>query len=532
MVKGIDLTKVEDFNCEICIKGKQAQAAFPKNNECKVKNILELIHSDVCGPMRTESLGKNKYFATFIDQKSNWAEVYFLGHKNEVKDAFEKFKARAENFHERKIKTLRTDNGLEYLGKNFTDMLNKNGIKREFTVPYTPQQNGKAERMNRTLVEMARCLLLESGLPDTFWAEAVQTANYIRNRCPSKSLKNNVTPYEIWHKEKPDVSNFRKFGCKAFLLDKTPTLGKFTPRSKECIFLGYSNEAKAYRLWDPNSRKLLTGRDVKFLEDRNALGQEKIADEQLYIEIEVQDETKSEPLNEQSDLQESSKEEHNEDISVEEEEIFDNSVREDFLSAEEDDVEYDVPTPNQSKRGRGRPKIIRTGQRGRPKKLYQTNNNEFAGLSIVNNDDQPTVEEALEGPNKREWKEAMRLEINTLKNKGAWTLVNRPPHSKVIGCRWVLRTKYNANGTIERRKARLVAKGYNQRPGIDFDETFSPVARQSTIRIIMAIASEMELEIFQLDVVLAYINGDLQETIYMEQPEGFVEKKMKTSYAA
>ena len=127
-------------------------------------------------------------------------------------------------------------------------MLNKNGIRREFTVPNMPQQNGKAKRMNRTLVEMAQCLLLESRLPDTFWAEAVQTTNYTRNRYPSKSLKNNVTPYEIWHKGKPDVSNFRKFGYKAFLLDKTPTLGKFIERFKEWIFAGYSNEASAYRL--------------------------------------------------------------------------------------------------------------------------------------------------------------------------------------------------------------------------------------------------------------------------------------------
>ena len=126
MVKGIDLIQTEDFNWEICIKGQQSQAAFPKNNECNVRNILDLIHSDVCGPMRTQSLGKNKYFATFIDQKSNQTEVYFLGHKNEVEDSFEKFKARFENFHERRIKTLRTDNGLKYLGKDFTDMLNKN----------------------------------------------------------------------------------------------------------------------------------------------------------------------------------------------------------------------------------------------------------------------------------------------------------------------------------------------------------------------------------------------------------------------
>ena len=119
----------------------------------------------------------------------------------------------------------------------------------------------------------------------------------------------------------------------------------------------------------------------------------------------------------------------------------------------------------------------------------------------------------------------MKSEINTLKSKGAWTLVKRPADTKVIGCRWVLRPNYHANGKIERRKARLVAKGFNQRPGIDFDETFSPVARQGTIRTFMAIAAEMNLKVFQLDVVLAYINGDLEETIYTGSLSGLSQPK-------
>ena len=133
----------------------------------------------------------------------------------------------------------------------------------------------------------------------------------------------------------------------------------------------------------------------------------------------------------------------------------------------------------------------------------------------------PSVQEALAGPYAEEWRRAMKEEFDALNKIGAWTLIERPKKKKVIGCRWVLRTKYDADGNVERRKARLVAKGYNQQPGMDFTKTFAPVARQSSIRMILAISAEMGRMLYQLDVVMAYINGDLEEEIHMEQAEGF-----------
>lgn len=192
-------------------------------------------------------------------------EVSFLKTRNEVKNAFIKFKALEENQTKCKIKILRTDNGLEYCGPEFTKQLEEAGIRRERTTAYTPQQNGTAETMNRTLVEMARCLLLQSNLPLSFWTEAIATAAYIRNRSLAKSL-NEMTPFEVKIGTKPDVSNFKIFVCKAFALDKTQK-EKFQSRSKECIFVGFSSESKAYRLWDGTAKRIIVSRDVRFIEE-------------------------------------------------------------------------------------------------------------------------------------------------------------------------------------------------------------------------------------------------------------------------
>lgn len=171
--------------CKACILGKQTRIPFPKSSNSRSTKLLELIHTDLCGPMRKTSIGGARYFITFKDDKSKWCEIYFLRQTSEALNAFRNFQAMAEKLTAEKIKILRSDNGREYINKVFDHFLRENGIKRNLTADYTPQQNGVAERYNRTLVEMARCMLLHSSMSQNFWAEAINTANYIRNRCPS-----------------------------------------------------------------------------------------------------------------------------------------------------------------------------------------------------------------------------------------------------------------------------------------------------------------------------------------------------------
>ena len=146
----------------------------------------------------------------------------------------------------------------------FDDFLQMNGIQRKLTVPYTLEQNGVAERKNRTLAEMARCMMIQSKLPPSFWAEAISTANYLRNRCTSESI-DGETPFKLWTGKRPTVTHLRPFGTKALVLDKSQQRGKFEPKSKECILIGYSEESKAYRLWLTIDKKVIRSRDVKFM---------------------------------------------------------------------------------------------------------------------------------------------------------------------------------------------------------------------------------------------------------------------------
>jgi hypothetical protein len=186
--------------------------------------------------------------------------------KDQVLDKFKEYEAMVTNITGKKIKILRSDNGGEYTSKEFVNYLKEKGIQHQLSVPRTPQQNGVAERMNRTIQETARSMIHNAGLGTKFWAEAVCTAAIVRNRCPTVAV-DNMTPYECFNGKKPDVSNFKVFGCKAYMHVPKETRKKWDSKTKKCIFVGYSISSKGYRLYDPKTRKLHISRDVLFDED-------------------------------------------------------------------------------------------------------------------------------------------------------------------------------------------------------------------------------------------------------------------------
>lgn len=492
--------------CSSCIQGKLTSLPFPKNAQ-RSSTLLEIVHTDICGPMRIKSKGGAKYLITFIDDHSRWCEVQFLRNKSDAFRAFQEYKAQVERQTGYKIKFLQSDNGKEFVNQQFDDLLRKEGIKRRLTVTYTPQQNGVAERKNRTLTEMARCMLIAANLPESFWAEAMQTANYIRNRCASRSLEQR-TPFELWVGRRPRVRHLRIFGEKGFILDKSPSKGKFEPRGKECIFLGYDNQSKAYRVWLPREHKLVAARDVKFVNefsdhrsfrefmpDHHSNPKENLNEEEHTTEI---------GPNTDSGYQPDALTDGNNSIVPEEEEI--DTPRDDS----------DNPQPG---RGRGRPKKVYTGKPGRPRKEYQPpqtshseEGTEFAQLAEV------PWKQAMDGPQADEWKDALETEIRSLLEHETFEIADRPSDRTVIGCRTVLRNKYSADGEIERRKARIVAQGFSQRPGIDFHDTFAPVARLGSLRLLIGLAIRHDMDILQLDITTAYLNSKLDEELYMEKP--------------
>lgn len=487
-IKGLNISKIQDeFECEVCILGKMTKLPFPSNEE-RSTEILEIIHSDVCGPMQLESMGKSKYFVTFIDDKSKWCEVRFMKSKEEVFSHFEQYANAVKNQKERNIKSLQSDNGTEYVNEKFCSYLKAQGIKRRLTVPYTPEQNGTAERKNRTLLDTARCLLIQSGLPLIFWAEAVNTANYIRNRTPSKGLKGK-TPYEMWTGKPPSVSYFKEFGCKVMCLEKHGGRSKFSTRCVEGRLLGYSDESKAYRVWIPLERKVKIVRDVKFLEEKTLCNLE--FNEILEKEEQVASDT--EPL------------------TVEISTPLDPEISE---SASEFDNEHENTIV---KRKAGRPRIIRSGFRGRPRKQYNEAVEQVDASEELNLAEIP-LKSAMDSDSASEWKAAMADEVCAIINMDTWELVSRRDDVNIIGSRFVLRNKFKEDGILDKRKARLVAQGFAQRPGIDFSFTFAPVARLSSIRLLSCLAAQHDMNIYQFDIANAYLNGKLDEGIYMECP--------------
>ena len=245
-----------------------------KSTAQRTTHCLQLVHSDVCGPVGVPSLNDEyRYVMTLIDDFSRYVVIYLMRTRDEVLRHFKTYKAWAETATGQRIVTLRTDGGGEYTSGVFSAYLRGEGIQRQITPPHTPEHNGVAERMNLTIFGAVRSMLHRAQLPATFWAEAAMNAVHIRNRCPTRAVKGK-TPYEVWTGRKPSIDSFRVFGCLAYVHidDAAKRTGKLEGRGFPCVFLGYSTEAKAWRLYNPMSRttrkRLVITRDVTFMEDQ------------------------------------------------------------------------------------------------------------------------------------------------------------------------------------------------------------------------------------------------------------------------
>lgn len=524
IVQGLHLENDETMAvCEVCSEAKITALPFGKKS-VRSSHVLDIIHADVCGPMRNESRGKAKYFLTLTDDYSRWTEVRFLRRKSEVLQAFKNFKILVEKQTGRKIKYLQSDNGKEFCNEEFDRFLRKEGIARKLTTPYTPQLNGVAERKNRTLMEMARCMMTQSRLPISFWAEAVATANFIRNRCISRTL-GDKTPYELWHERRPNVKHMRTFGEIAYMLDKAPGKGKLEPRGLRCTFLGYDEPSRSYRVWVPSKQKVTVTRDIKFINTG-----EIVEDPKESISL-LRDQN-------QGSIHKSEKrlptylEVHTDDNSEEEfQEEFEEDESQEYNAPTAEDTEERDALTETTKRGPGRPRKILTGKPGRPRRLFNLiQQEESSHISISDQEANLTsfsseipYQQALGGTDKEEWMKAITEEFECLIKNDTWKIVDRPKHQNVIGCRIVLRNKYDPKGLVERRKARLVAKGFTQRPGIDFHDTYAPVARMGSLRLLFALAVKHDLKVHQLDITTAYLHGTIEEETYMDLPESLTE---------
>lgn len=468
--------------CEHCVLGKQTRQSFG-TGEHRTKGTLDYVHSDLWGPAQVQSKGGARYMLTFIDDYSKKVWIYVLRSKDEVFNHFKQWKTMIEKQTGKHIKRLRTDNGLEFCSGEFNEFCKKEGIVRHRTVRYTPQQNGVAERMNRTILERARCMLLQAGLSRDFWAEAVATAAYLINRSPSTTI-DNKTPEEVWTGRPSDYSNLRVFGCPAYAHTDQ---GKLNPRSLKCIFLGYAVGVKGYRLWCLDTSKIIIEKNVVFNESALSSSTTDSATNSSNVDKQVElDVDTASPSNPQ---------EHHE---------------------EEDQAEEDCIAKRRERRNI------------KPPSRYSDSTFAYA-LAIAEETGEAgeprNYSEALTSPNSADWAAAMKEEMESLYKNQTWALVPPPNGQRIVGCKWIFRRKEGISGSSSvRYKARLVAKGFSQVEGVDFNDIFSPVVKHTSIRVLLAIVATKNLELEQLDVKTAFLHGELEEQIYMQQPEGFAEK--------
>jgi len=226
---------LHDGFCKGCAKGKNVRKPFTSSDN-KTKGILEMIHSDVCGPMPTTSLNGYVYYITFVDDYSRKTWVYFLKGKEEVFNKFKEYKALVENLSKKKIKILRSDSGGEFTGSNFKNLCIKAGIKRELIAPYTPQQNGVVERKNRSIMEAVKAMLHDQDLLMYLWVEAARTTVYVQNRSPHTVIDNR-TPEEVFSGGIPKVSHLRILRCLVYMHVPKDKRSKLDPMGKRGILL-------------------------------------------------------------------------------------------------------------------------------------------------------------------------------------------------------------------------------------------------------------------------------------------------------
>ncbi|KAH9754237.1 hypothetical protein KPL71_015385 [Citrus sinensis] len=411
------------------------------------------------------------------DDFSRMVWVYPIRSKDQAFDRFKAWKTLIETQTNRKVRRVRTDNGLEFCNKQFDVLCEKSGIQRHKTVRHTPQQNGLAERMNRTLMERVKCMLFHSKLPKTLWAEALCTACYLINRCPSTAIELK-TPYKVWSGKLTDYTKLRIFGCTAYAHIKQ---GKLEPRALKCAFLGYPSGTKGYKLWcvDLKPPKYIISRDVIFNESEMLKNQtsaqstiQKIPGaETPHFDVEL---LKTEDGQNTSHTGETQGSNETSAQSLEHTSIQDNQL-----------------TRDRQKR-----------QVRAPERLGYADLIAYA-LTAAQNVDQEepkTYEEAVACKESAQWIKAMEDEMDSLNKNGTWKLIQKPEGRKVVGYKWV----------------------YKIKDGIPDVEPKRFKARHTSIRIILSLVAVYDMHLEQLDVKTAFLHGDLQEEIVMSQPGGFV----------
>lgn len=579
MAEGVKLDpNSKPVACEICEKAKMTRKTISRTRvRPRATEIGEEVHVDTWGPSSVETLGKRRYNTMFTDDATRFSILWLQRTKDE---AFESYK-RTEAFYltqkGARIKCLHSDRGGEFLSKEFTDHLQQQGTRRKLTTHDTPEYNGVAERLNRTTMEKVRAMIEDSKMPKFLWGEAVQHSVFLKNCTPTSAL-NGITPHEAFWGVKPNLANLHPWACKVYI--HTPGGSKLSSRATVGHWMGFDSESDAHRVYWPEKRRVTVERNIKF-----AAPVESDDEIELSLEGEkksvsthpskqdnstlnpapalpapparpstptaarpstpapsalapIQPKSPARPAPPVVDRKPAS------------------ASKPDFLGSD-----FEGSSEGRSKRVRKESSYVKqlrrgegsaTGRKGDPilPRGIQEGSTRGAYIeeipepveraavaferAVVEEEDvamaavmaeaeclEPTYEEAKKRPDWPDWEVAIKAEIESLIRNETWEVVERPSNTNVVSCKWVLRVKKNSAGEIDKRKARLVARGYTQKYGLDYFDTYAPVAKLPSFRIILAIAGRNGWPVETFDFNSAYLNSKLDEEVYLEQPPGF-----------
>ncbi|GJT51957.1 putative ribonuclease H-like domain-containing protein [Tanacetum coccineum] len=571
LVRGLPKLKFEkDHLCSACAMGKSKKKPHKPKSEDTNQEKLYLLHMDLCGPMRVASVNGKKYILVIVDDYSRFTWVKFLRSKDEAPDFIIKFLKMIQLRLKVPVRRIRTDNGTEFVNQTLREYYEKVGISHETSVARSPQQNGVVERRNRTLIEAARTMLIYAKAPLFLWAEAVATACYTQNRSIIR-LRHGKTPYELLHDKLPDLSFFHVFGALCYPTNDSENLGKLQPKADIGIFIGYAPTKKAFRIYNRRTRRIIETIHVDF-DELTAMASEHSSSGPALHEMTpaiissglVPNPPPSTPFvppsrtNWDMLFQLLFDELINPPPSVDHpapkvvapiDEVAapvpavstgspsSTTVNQDApspkvpsdQSSSSDSNHTNVPPDHQisehnNKWTKDHPLENIIGELARPvsTRLQLHEQALFCYYDAFLTAVEPkTYKDAL---TQACWIETMQEELNAFEHLKVWELVPRPDKVMVITLKWIYKMKLDELGGILKNKAQLVACGYRQEEGIDFEESFAPVARLEAIRIFLAFAAHMNMVVYQMDVKTAFLNGNLREEVYVSQSDGFVDK--------
>lgn len=486
MVNGFDSTGTLTTVCDGCNKGKMTRRPFKSSTNPRAKFPLDLVHMDMV-VINVKGNDNETVALICTDDHSGCRFSFPLSSRSgeSIWEAISEWLPWAERVTNRKLRAIRHDNAKEFIGGIFRGRMKTLGVEQQTTVPYEHEQNGTAENSNRVLMDKARCILLDCKLDRSYWPDALLTATFAANRSPFAG--HDVTPIEKFTGVRPNLSNMRVFGSKCWARIPTEKLRgsrKLDSRSIVCIFLGYVRGGSAYRVQDASTGRFFETTNAKF--DENAFQPVLGILDKGRVDL---DESESD---DDADVPENAMEAPDDDGSV-----YNDAIEETVVPGQLSDDAQDGDAS------------LRRGTRNRqPVKPYwlfdHRSHVHYAYL---------TYSEARHDAG---WCNAMDLEFRTLQEYNTWVLGELPNGRKAVGSKWVLNVK--PDGT---KKARLVARGFTQIEGIDFFDTFAPIAKPATIRMFFIVANNLKYFIHQADVRAAYLNGDIDEEVWMDQPPGY-----------